>query len=130
MMTPDDVLKRILAALSTRNWQETVAPWLESSLTEGSYVRSDYIALRPFDMSKLRLSEPLVRGPRAKVLVSTEAHSTPFMATLSLGADGSWRLRSFDYQCPACFGTGVLGDHPEWELCVSCGAKGWGDVVL
>jgi len=129
-MTPDDVIRSVLATLSTPAWQEAVAPWLESPLTEGSRVRSDYIALRPFDLSELRLSKPIVRGSLAKVLVSTKADSMPFMATLSLGVDGQWRLRSFDYQCPACFGTGVLGDHPDWELCVSCGGKGWGDVDL
>jgi ribosomal protein S27AE len=127
-MAPDDVLRRVLAALSTRNWQETVAPWLESALIEEGRVRSDYVALRPFDVSSLRLSKPLVRGTQAKILVSTNSDSTPYLARLSLLADGQWRLRSFDYQCPACFGAGVLGDHPDWELCFSCGATGWGDV--
>lgn len=126
-MAPEDILRRILAAdVSSRNWEETVGPCLEPS-GKPWIILSDYIAALRLEPSGLRLSEPMIRGPRAKVLVSAKGDSGPFMATLSLGADGQWRLRSFDYQCPACFGCGVLGDHPNWELCVSCGATGWGD---
>jgi hypothetical protein len=127
-MAPEDVLKHILtSAVSTQNWQETVGPWLESSPAGKWIILSDYIAALRLNASSLRLSPPMVRGSTAKILVSAKGDSTPFMAKLFLRADGQWRLGSFDYQCPACFGDGVLGNYPDWELCVSCGATGWGD---
>jgi len=124
-MTPDNVLRQILAAVSTEdNWQQTVAPWLESSLSDGTRIRAEYVHLQTFDMSNLTLSQPFVDGPQAKILVSSR--SLPYLAILWGGGDGEWRLRSFEFQCPAYFGTGVLGNHPDWEICGSCGGSGWG----
>jgi len=141
-MTPENVLRQILSAVSTKdNWHPAVSPWLESSLSDGTRIpdkyvglqpslcdgtriRAEYVHLQTFDMSKLTLSQPFVDGPQAKILVSSR--SLPYLAILWRGADGQWRLRSFEFQCPACFGNGVLGNHPDWEICGSCGGSGWG----
>jgi hypothetical protein len=123
-MTPEMVLRRILAAMSTEHWQETIAPWLEVPLTDASRLRAQYVGLQTLDTRPARLSEPFVNGPEARVLVSSR--SLPYLAILCRDAAGQWRLRSFESQCPACFGTGVLGDHPDWSICISCGGTGWG----
>jgi len=137
-MTPDTVLRQILAAVLTEdNWQQTVAPWLESSLSDGTVspwpasslgdgtrIREAYAHLRSFDMLNPRLSQPFVDGSQAKILVSSR--SLPYLAILWQGADGQWRLRSFEFQCPMCFGTGVVGDDHDGEICGSCGGSGWG----
>jgi hypothetical protein len=125
-MTPDNVLRQILAAVSTDHWQETVAPWLEAPLNDGTRVRAQYIDLQTLDTPNPKLSEPFINGPEAKVLVSSR--SLPYLAILSRDANEEWRLRSFESQCPACFGTGVLGDHPDWNICLSCGGTGWGAI--
>jgi hypothetical protein len=126
-MTPNQVLGQILTMIASHpNWQEAIAPWLESPLRDGQNVRPQYAALRAFRDSDVNLSEPLIYEDRAKIAVSSKDASLPFMAILSADPDRQWRLRAFESQCPACFGEGVLGDHPKWELCVSCGATGWG----
>jgi hypothetical protein len=143
-MTPDNVLRQILTAVSTEdNWEQTIAPWLESSLgdgtripdkyvglqpslSDGTRIRQEYVDLQPFDMSKLRLSQSFVDGPQAKILVSSKGESLPVLAILWRSPDGQWRLRSFEFQCPVCFGTGVLGNHIDWEICDACGGSGWG----
>jgi len=126
-MTPDNVLRQILTAVSTEdNWEQTIAPWLESSLDDGTRIRQEYVDLQPFDMSKLRLSQSFVDGPQAKILVSSKGESLPVLAILWRSPDGQWRLRSFEFQCPVCFGTGVLGNHIDWEICDACGGSGWG----
>jgi len=126
-MTPDNVLRQILTAVSTEdNWEQTIAPWLESSLGDGTRIRQEYVDLQPFDMSKLRLSQSFVDGPQAKILVSSKGESLPVLAILWRSPDGQWRLRSFEFQCPVCFGTGVLGNHIDWEICDACGGSGWG----
>jgi len=107
-MTPENVLRQILAVLTEYNWHQTVAPWLESSLSDGTRIPEEYVGLQP----------------QAKILVSSR--SLPYLAILWRGADRRWRLRSFEFQCPACFGTGVLGHHPDWEI---CGASGGSERV-
>jgi hypothetical protein len=127
-MTAHDALRRILAAVSNgTNWQETVAPFLEVSLLKNGRIRPEYVGLRAFDLSSIVLSQPVVHGPRAKVVVSAETESLPYLAVLHRREDESWRLQSFEYQCPICFGTGVQGHHLNWEVCPPCGGTGWGN---
>jgi hypothetical protein len=126
-MTPNQVLGHIVTTIASHtNWQEAIAPWLESPLTDGQKVRPEYAALRAFKDSDVNLSEPLIYEGRAKIVLSSRDASLPFMAVLSADPGDQWRLRAFESQCPACFGEGVLGYHPKWEICFSCGATGWG----
>jgi len=79
-MTPDNVLRQILAAVSTEdNWQQTVAPWLESSLgdgtpipekyvglqsslSDGTRIRQEYVDLRPFRTRAVRQLQANILG--------------------------------------------------------------------
>ncbi len=49
---------------------------------------------------------------------------SPFMATLRVGPDGEWYLASLLFECPSCFGTGIVPEN--LSPCETCGSSGWG----
>jgi ribosomal protein S27AE len=122
-MTPDNVLRQILATVSTKGDWESLSGRGRRLVTGRVFEQN--ADLRTFDMLNPRVSEPFVDGPQAKI-VSSKRDTLPCLATLRRGADGEWRLRSFEWQCPACFSAGVLGNHLDWEICGSCGGSRWG----
>jgi hypothetical protein len=68
-------------------------------------------------------SAALVYEDAACVLVFDTADTDwPHRAILVRTPDNRWLLKSFEFECPACFSTGVLDKQP----CYLCGAHGWG----
>jgi hypothetical protein len=100
-------------------------PFLEQELLGGHHWKTECAALSTIDVIGLKFSNELHYEDQVKILVSTSASALPEIAHLTLGKTGEWKLRSLLFQCPACFGSGILS---ETELCSSCGAKGWGTV--
>lgn len=119
-MTPTERLGQALRA-----WRlDRTEPVAEVKARLRGLITSDFEDADLLNVPKrsfLRMSRPLVRGNEAKVLVYDSADPTPYLATLVRDGD-QWCLRSFKFQCHICFGTGI----ERQELCVSCGATGWG----
>jgi hypothetical protein len=76
---------------------------------------------RPLDIEQFKLSAEILWEDQAKILITRSGEPLPYMAHLQKHNE-EWRLRAFLFQCPGCFGTGVILDEP----CGCCGAKGWG----
>jgi hypothetical protein len=77
----------------------------------------------PISQFSIFSTDAWLKGNIAQVLVyDPKDPDYPNLATLVRTDDGTWKLKSFQFLCLSCFGTGVhLG-----EPCGVCGLTGWG----
>src|SRR6185312_13763553 len=118
IMTPTQVLQRVLQRLRSPDQEtESIRADLAALLSE-DFFTGDY------ELAKLPqtpiLSPEMSAGADVEIIV--EGSGLPDKATLTLAADGNWRLKSYRGQCSGCLGSGTILGRP----CRSCGGTGWG----
>jgi hypothetical protein len=125
-VTARDTLREILILVCQSNGsskvpQSQIARFLAPGTSVKGLTFPSSYSHGSLDIKQFKLSGEIAWEDQAKVLVTREGHPLPWMAHLELH-QGQWCLRSFLFQCPGCFGSGVIVDEP----CGCCGAKGWG----
>ena len=93
----------------------------EHSYTTLGFTTNDFSALGQYS-PQAEVLDVIVHDDEARMLI-TEYPNAPALATLLRESDGTWKVDSFSFECPVCFGRGLEEDD---RLCRSCGATGWG----
>jgi hypothetical protein len=117
---PEEVLRRILDFYRSSAIDEEKELVFLSDHTTPDFKK--FGLSKQWNPSKYSFENVVLIGRTATSILVHDNYD-PWLAVLKLGQDDRWRLESLNFQCTACFSTGIIN---KGMCCPSCAGTGWG----
>lgn len=119
--TPEAILHKLISYLSDfKNDKKLIKLSLPNYFTSEAEI---YPLIR-INVNEAAISKALILDEESAKVIVYDPH--PHLAIFQR-AQERWQLDLFLYQCPSCFGTGILFDDSPCDV---CGGTGWGELGL